>query len=404
MVQFVGRTVDEYPRGGTTPLESTVLNVVLVTTDAALAALVRGFADQSIEFTVERLIDSHPTGFEISRALATSFPDVVAIEIRDPNYDPLYAAAVHKAAPEMPIVALTGRDGANVALRFPESGILETLVWPFTVVELEDALERAVLRSRKVPHDNLFAFLPGKAGSGASTVIYQSAGALAAALDKRPLVIEGDLHSGLLASVLNRKAHSNVREALSNAKHMTVADWHNYLANAGGVDFALADPAVKVPVPAWSHYYQLFRFVLPKYDAVLVDLPEVVNSATAEAVRTARAVYVVCTPELPSLTLARQRCNELAGWGVESARIFGILNRWHRRDMSARDAEDILGHPVAAVLPNDYRSIQHSLAESRPVDRNSELGEAYYGFARTLAGMEAAPAAKQSFFARLRAS
>ena len=385
-----------------------MLNVVLVSADPGLVALVRGFSDESIEFTLERLLDSKPSPFEMTRTLGTCFPDAIVLELRDPEYDVHHAKAIHKVAPKVPLVALAGKDvagqAATIAERHPDSGILETLVWPFTVTAFEDALERAVHKNRALPLENLLAFLPGKAGSGASTVVYHTAGVLAKQLRKKPLVIEADLHSGLLGTMINAKPRRNVRQALQNAKQMEPGEWHHYVASAHGVDFVVADPAVKDQIPAWSHYYHLLRFALPKYDVVMVDLPEVVNNATAEVVRTARAVYVVSTPELPSLTLARHRCQELVHFGVDPSRIFAVLNRWHRHDISTSDAEEILKHPVAAVFQNDYRSIQRSLVDSKPLELGSELGAAYVGFAQKLMGQDAGSAKPAGLFARLRAS
>jgi Flp pilus assembly CpaE family ATPase len=115
-------------------------------------------------------------------------------------------------------------------------------------------------------------------------------------------------------------------------------------------------------------------------------LPEVVNTATAEIVRTASAVYLVTTPELPSLTLAQQRCQELARWGVEDARVFAVLNRWHKHDLSADDVEKILQHPVAATIRNDYRIVQRVISEARALDTSNDLGAAFLEFACMLAG------------------
>jgi Flp pilus assembly CpaE family ATPase len=165
--------------------------------------------------------------------------------------------------------------------------------------------------------------------------------------------------------------------------------WSRYIVSAGGVDFLLTDTAIKEQVPAWTHYFQLLRFVAPKYDLVIVDLPEVVNSATAEAVRRARAVYVVSTPDLASLKLSQQRRLELENWGVERARIQALLNRGHKSDIGAKDAEKILECPVAATFPNDYKMVRKAIDEGSFIEPRSDLGRAYLTFAGMLMGVEA---------------
>jgi hypothetical protein len=161
-----------------------LLNAVLFSLDPGLAALVRSIADQSIEFTLERLVDSQPTGFEISRTLGTSNPDAVLLEVADPERDIVYARAIHMAAPQLPIVAVTDRDISKELELSPDCGITEVLPWPFTVIDFEDALQRAVRGAGDSHHENLIAFLPAKAGSGTSTTVMNTAGMLAGQLKK----------------------------------------------------------------------------------------------------------------------------------------------------------------------------------------------------------------------------
>ena len=158
--------------------------------------------------------------------------------------------------------------------------------------------------------------------------------------------------------------------------------------------------AVKEPVPAWSHYLQLLRFANSKYDLVMVDLPEVVNSATAEVVRRARVTYVVSTPEFASLKLSQQRGQELAHWGVDATRVRALLNRGQRGDMVAKDAEKILECPVVATFPNDYKSVRKAVNEGSSIDTRSDLGAAYMAFSRVLMGLDSGEKKGSSWFRR----
>jgi len=363
-----------------------LLNAVLFSRDPGLATLVRGLAEESLVFSLERLVDSQPTGYEISRTLSTSDPNVILLEVADTDRDIVYSEAIHAAAPRLPIVAITTAEIGRALVPAPPCGIVEVLVWPFNVADFELALERAVHKVRESYYSKLVAFLPGKAGSGASTTVMHTSSMLAAHLKRRPLLIEGDLHSGVFSTILNAKPHRTVRQALHEARTMELQHWQRYLLGACGVDYLVTDTELKEPVPTWAEYYQLLRFVLPRYDLVMVDLPEIVNSATAEPVRTANAVYVVTTPELPSLALSRQRCRELLRWGVDDHRLFVILTRWHKYDLATGDVERILQHPVAAVIRNDYQVVQRSITEGKPLDPEEGAGADYMALARLLAG------------------
>ena len=363
-----------------------LLNTILFSLDPGLATLVRSIADESVEFTLERLVDSQPTGFEISRTLGTTNADVILLEVANTGRDIVYAEAIHTAAAKLPIVALTDMDIGNGLEAHPGCGIAGTLRWPFTVADFETTLQRVVRGAAEAHHPNLIAFLPGKAGSGASTTVMNTADMLAGHLKKRVLVIEADLHSGLFATILGAKPPRGIRQALHGARTMELPDWEQCLVRSNGVDYLVTNTAVKEPAPSWSDYFQLLRFVLPRYDFVLADLPEVIDAATAEIVRTADAVYMVTTPELPSLALSRQRCQDLVGWGVEGERLFAILNRWHEYDLPAGDVEKVLHHPVAATVGDDNRMVQKAIAEGKMLGADNDLGAAFLKLACMLAG------------------
>ncbi len=377
-----------------------MLKAVLFTADTGLAGLLRGMAEESNEFTLAALVMHAPTGYDVARTLNTIAPDVILLELTNTDRDLPHAAGIHEYSPGTPIVGLASRDIQPIVDANPEYGISSLAIWPFNVLLLEQAIERAVHRSGGKVYQNLVAFLPGKAGSGASTVVLHTAAMVAQKVKQKVLVLEADLHSGVLATLLNLKPRLSIRHALAASPEMDPRFWEQHVVSAHGVDFLLTDPSLKDPIPSWTHYYQLLRFAAPRYGLVMVDLPEVVNSATAETVRTARTIYVVSTPEVPSLTLARQRCQELERWGVESGRIQVLLNRWHKQDMSTGDAEEVLEHSVGMCFRNDYRTLQQAIMRASPVDTDSELGTSYLKFARALTGTQPAKKGLMDLFRR----
>ena len=360
-----------------------------------MAALLRGMAGTSNEFAIDSIVELTGSGYGIARSMNTSAPDVMLLEMSDAGRDLALAAALHQQSPGVPLVGLASRDLHALLSNVGNSTLSAVVTWPFSVGELEEAVSGAVHRFQGGIHENLVAFLPGKAGSGASTVVLQTARMVAHELKQKVLVMEGDLHSGLLSAMLRVQVRSSIRDALADAARPGSMIWQRYITEAGGVDFLLTNPAMKEPVPSWTHYFQILRFAVPKYDLVMVDLPEVVNTATAEVVRRARAVYVVSTPEFASLKLAQQRCHELENWGVDRGRIQALLNRGHKSDMGAKDAEQMLECPVAATFPNDYKGIRRAMIDGSFVESRSDLGQAYLGFARLLTGVEAE---KKSWF------
>lgn len=374
-----------------------MLNAVLFVADPHLAALVQGMAGESDEFAIESITEGAFTDYAIARTLNTQRPDVALVEITDIERDLPVTAAIQRNSPEVPVVGLTSNQLQSQMGRAPDVAFLA--VWPFKVRDLEQAISGAVHKLHGGTHENLLAFLPGKAGSGASTVVLQTARALTQ-LKRRVLVIEADLHSGLLGAMMNVEPRSSIRAALAGASTLDTLSWQRYITTVGGVDFLLADPLVKEPLPHWTHYFHLLRYAAPRYDFVLVDLPEIINTATAEAVRRAHAVYVVSTPEFGPLQLSRQRRQELENWGVERGKIRVLLNREHRDHLSPGDAEQILGCPLAKAFPNDYRAVQRAVKDAAAIDFHSRLGEAYLTFSQMLCGVEVEKRSLMGMFRR----
>ncbi len=354
-----------------------------------MAGLMRRLAGESQQFGIGGIVELGRSGYTAGRALGTVAPDVMLLEMTDLARDLPQAVALHQQYPDIPLVGVTSKDLQVVLDRGAGSDISGLAVWPFTVAQLEQAISVAVHKVHGAIHENLIAVLPGKAGSGASTIVLHTALVVAQELKRKVLVIEGDLHSGLLSAMLRVEPKASIRNVLAEAAALDSMNWQRCFTSAGGVDFLFTNTAMKEPVPAWTHYFQLLRFAVPKYDLIMVDLPEVVNSATAEVVGRARSVYVVSTPEFASLKLTKQRCQELTNWGVDKGRIHALLNRGHKSDIGAPEAEKILECPVAATFPNDYKVVRRATTDASFVDKRSELGEAYLGFSKVLLGLEA---------------
>jgi pilus assembly protein CpaE len=271
-----------------------------------------------------------------------------------------------------------------------------------TLKVFETGVERAIHKVRNAAQENLFAFLPAKAGSGASTVALNVAGYLTAApLSKKALVIDGDLHSGILAIALGVKHPYSVLDALENASHLDYSYWAKCVVGMGRLDALLSDPSRRENLPSWTNYHHLLDFAGARYDHILVDLPEVVNDATVEIVRRARRVFVVCTPETPSLKLAPQRCRELERRGVSSDKIGLLINRWHRGEPAAEAVGAQLNRHVSGIFGNDYMTVRNATRHNGFVNPESKLGKSFAAFARTMAGVPEPGGVKLGFFRAL---
>jgi pilus assembly protein CpaE len=211
-------------------------------------------------------------------------------------------------------------------------------------------------------------------------------GALASKCGKSTILIEADLHSGPAAMYLNLNPERSVVDALAQS-HGLDAVWNDLITPVD--NFAiLAAPKNYAPVsqPSSWAYRKLLSYVRSRYEFVVFDLPEIVNDATGAIVTSAKAVYVVCTPEVPSLILARKRCAGLLARGVAEDRLQIILNRHSKDGPDTSAIAEILGYPIVHVIPNDYKSLWTANLKRRLVDDKSIAGRAFESFAWSLTG------------------
>jgi MinD-like ATPase involved in chromosome partitioning or flagellar assembly len=363
-----------------------MLNTLVLSPDARRQALLCDFVAAVAELRLRRAVDHNPTPDEFVRLAHAAAADVV-----------LFDVSTHGARP---VVIACGEGPAAESCRgLP--GIAAVLPPQPDFASFSSTVLGAFRAARQGIQHGLFCFLPSKAGSGATTVALQTAFALARR-GKRVLLIEADLRSGVLGLYLNRDPEGTVQSALANAFEGDLSALRYAVTGQHGVDFLLSNNALDAVPPSWLHYFRLLELATGQYDFVLVDLPELVNPATAEAVRRAGMALIVSTAEVAPLRFVRQRHKELTAWGVPDDRIAAILNRWQRSDIAVKDAEQLLHTPVYTTVPNDYPAIRSAILNGQSAAPSSSIARSLDDLAKRLAGGAADPKPRKSLFSVFR--
>jgi Flp pilus assembly CpaE family ATPase len=104
-----------------------------------------------------------------------------------------------------------------------------------------------------------------------------------------------------------------------------------------------------------------------------------------------RRVFLVCTPEITSLHLAREKYLYLKQLDLGD-RVSVLLNRCQKRSMiTPQQIEQLLGLPVHMTFPNDYQGVQQALTEGRWVVPHSDLGKQFTALAATMIDVRQSP-------------
>jgi pilus assembly protein CpaE len=350
----------------------------LIAADASRRDWLHALVQETGQALLQVSLDRYPEPGELRNLARQLDPDFVVLDHQHPE---AAAGAMRTMRERWPRTAWIGVDGGasgNCAAAFSYPGRLE---------EMEHALFKAAhFHAPLHPHApaaKLYAFVPAKAGSGASTVAWNAAHACARQ-GHRALLLEADLRAGALSFLLPESPSGSTQTALEAAHQGESQRVQMALANAGKIDLLLSARTAPDPPPRWDSFFHLLTMLRPRYDVILADLPELVNAGSSELTRAADGVFVVTTPELLPLKLAEPRCLDLEQWGVERQRLRLLLNRAQRSELSARDVEENLHRPVAETFPNDYFAVRKAALAGGAVDADCALGRSFTRFAQAL--------------------
>jgi pilus assembly protein CpaE len=374
-----------------------MLRLAVVTPNPVAADAIEMLTHESGAFQPCYKITPVPPAKELIRKFAIQNPAIVLLDLGDWDTAALIAKEIVQNLPRTVIIGFRPRWDRAEQLAFEDAGILDLLSEPFSPGDIEAAAYEAMHRRYPVTHQNILAFVPAKAGSGCSAVTLHLAAAIAET-NKKVLLIECDQRSGPLSIMLNLERHKGLPEALDyHGESLSPLEWRQLTAEIAGVDLLLANPSKRGRLPSWADYYQLLLFAQKQYDYIVVDLPEVINQATAEFVRNARAVFVVCQPEMPSVKLAKFRRADLESCEIPRENIKVLINRWERGRLTMENIEKIVEGPVFGTLPNDYKEIRNAVLETRLASSNSAFNKACEALARTIMGLPEVPHTRPKF-------
>lgn len=359
-----------------------VFSTVILAESELAARQLHDLARSSGVLEIIKSITPMPTGYILARLIGTFEPAVVLVDLQSGSVAFEVGAEIRQRIPKTVVFGMNAHPG-HIAMA-QQAGYSALLPPGASGDDVRIELREALHRILGGVEQNLYSFIPSKAGSGASTIVFNTACAIARDRSRRVLVIDGDLRSGVQALLLNATPQGTVENLLTQAQAIDTFLWDSCIYRAHGVDFLLSGRRLDLPLPAWEHWFQVINFAKDRYDVILVDLPEVVNDATVEIVRRSRMVFTVATTEVLSLKLTQQRLMELRRWEIAEERIALMVNRHHPNDPVAKELADALGRPVFKSIPNNYPVFRTAVLEGAPVLPVSKPGKVFSELAAAL--------------------
>ena len=285
---------------------------------------------------------------------------------------------IAEAAPLVPVAALHHRNDADLILRCLRRGACEYLADPGleAVRSVFERLARAH-GSASRPTGAVYCVVPGKPGSGASSLAVQLAAELRAGGKARVLLVDGDPMNGSVAFQLKLKSEFHLGDALRDWHRMDDDLWARLMIPAGGVDVLPAPESVTTRIevsPATTA--SLCGFWRERYAFTVLDLPDVRAAVDCGFAAVADSLLLVTTNELAALQSTRRAIGYFDSGAADRTRLRLILNRYMpATGLKREDIKTALGLEPFEILANDYEVMQTALLDGRPAPPNSRFAQ-----------------------------
>jgi len=366
-----------------------MLRAVIVCPDTELSSRLVEVMEYTGKVALVKQSDRYLLSYELERFLRANAPQIIFLSIEELSKAMEVLKAAEEYMPGVQVVAIDRACEPGILLDLMHIGVREFLAYPFDNISFQSTMGRLADTLEKKPaqqdvSDHVFAFLPSKAGSGTSTIALNAAVALSRMADMNALLMDLDLNSGLIGFMLKLDNVYTVYEAAENSSRLDEHLWPQLVANIGKLDVLPAgrlDPQTRLEP---TQIRALISFARRFYKAICVDLSGNMEKFSLEVMQEAKRIFLVCTPEIPSLHLARQKYNLLSSVDLGD-RVAVLLNRSQKRPIIGPDQiEQLLGIPVYQEFPNDYRGVHEALTNGKDIEKSSELGLQFARLAQTM--------------------
>jgi Flp pilus assembly CpaE family ATPase len=370
----------------------TMLRGVIICPDQELGKDLADALAATQRVVVVRTLDHYPDGVDLARFLRAAAPEIVFLSAESTQESLELTSRIEAQAPGTVIVAINRTCTPETLLETMRAGIREFLAPPFeseavrqTLARMEQIIERTPPSIESA--QSVIAFLPSKAGVGASTVALNTSIMLSELADNKTLLVDLDLNCGMIAFMLQMDSPYSIVTAAENASQMDEDLWRKVVSSFGQLDVLPAGklaPGFRIEV---AQIRYLLEFARRNYNVICVDLSGILEKFSIEILHEATEIFLVCTPEIPSLHLAREKLRFLRSLDL-GARVKILLNRAQRSGslISISEVEKLLQLPVYRSFPNDYIGVHKALTSGKHVNPASELGKGFRLLAEAIRG------------------
>jgi pilus assembly protein CpaE len=366
-----------------------MLRGIIITPNIELGARLEEVAEYTGAVQIMRSVDHYLDGEELERLMRSQVPEVVFLSVESLALALESVKYIERAVPGVQVVGIERAAAPSVLLDLMRAGIREFIAYPFDpnpFVEMMGRVSQAASSNpvRMQLSDSVFSFLPAKAGCGTSTIALNTALTFSKMKATKTLMVDLDLNSGLLGFMLKLDTQVSIYDAAEHAANLDEHLWPQLITKKGPLDVICSgrlDPRMRIE---GAQVRAIISFARRFYRSICIDMSGNMEKYSIDIMQESKRIFVVCTPEIPALHLARKKVQLLQNLELGD-RVSVLLNRSQKNALiGASQIQQLLGVPVYQEFPNDYRGVHNALTMGKEVEPNSELGKQFRKLANSV--------------------
>jgi len=343
---------------------------------------------QFYDIELTTILEGYPSRDHLRRVVCVTAPEIVFLDIEEASMSEAVARQLEHDFPCIQRIALHSSQDPAIFRRVLQLRMRELLSPPFDHAEIGPIFDRLQEELKAHPAtigttEHFHAFLPAKAGSGASTIAANATWAFGQDPNSSVLLADLDTTSGVTGFMFNVEHDYGLTDVASHESELDGETWNRVVKKVGNIDLLLSNAPHVGEAVSTQQLARLVEFSRRNYDVVNVDLPDTLNETSMGVLREANRIFLVTTPELTSLRLARLKATLLQNLDLHD-KVSLLVNRSSKRmELSVEEIEKTVGLPVFMSFPSEYANVTKSIQEGRPASKLTGVFQEFAGKLRS---------------------
>ncbi len=270
--------------------------------------------------------------------------------------------------PHLQLVAFSEWSDPDRIRSAMRAGYREYIVLPEDSRQLRQAIQDAsTLDQDDGDYGRLVTVCGSKGGVGVTSVAINLAAELSPVY--RMLCVDLDFSMGDVAAMLDMQPPSHITNLLRNLDRLDERMLSGSVAVHPSKLHVLAQPRELAETEdiRGDDILQLLTACSQSYQYVVLDCGARLDETTLIATSASDLVFLVCTPDVPSIKNAWRRLHLFDRIGIDRDRVRIIVNQFHKTKVTIQDIQDSLEMKVSAILTRDERVMMEAINQGRLV-------------------------------------